>query len=115
MIVKYKGEINMNYKVYYYSEIEVCNGDNIKVLKELTDFGNEYAIIMKYLSIEYGYGGEDIIHLDSKDMIKLLEIIENKTLFEYMDNDEWLEDYGRYFYNYENIMQIIINIKLNQL
>lgn len=89
----------MSYKIYYYLEIKVCNGDNIKVLKELTEFYEKYSIIVDFLSIKYGYANDDIIHLNSEEMIELLDIIENKTLFNFISKDYLINDYSKYLYN----------------
>lgn len=98
----------MSYKIYCYTEIEVCNGGNIKILKELTEFGAEYGTIMEYLTIKFGYDREDIFHLNSEEMTELLEIIENKTLFDYIDIDNWIDRYGRYFYDYVKYGKYVI-------
>ena len=90
----------MSYKIYYYSEIEVCNGNNIKVLKELTEFDKKYGVIMDFLSVEYGYDEDDILHLNVEEMRKLIDIIENKTLFNFVSKDYWINEYGMYFYDY---------------
>lgn len=90
----------MSYKIYYYSEIEVCNGSNIKVLKELIEFNKKYRIIVDFLSIEYGYANEYLLHLNKEEINNLLNIIENKKLFDFMSRDYWINEYGNYFYDY---------------
>ena len=98
----------MSYKIYYYSEIKVCNGDNIKILKELTEFDNKFGIIIDFLNIEYGYANEDLLHLNVEEMSKLLDIIENETLFNFMSKDYLINEYDKYLYNYIKYNKYVI-------
>ena len=91
------------YKLYTLQEIEVINDfGNIKTLEEVLDLGSRFYPISKYFESEYGFYQEEksqVLYLDLEEINKLLEIIQNKTIFKYCDKDEWFSEYGNYYYD----------------
>lgn len=90
------------HKLYYLKELEVINGySNIKTLEEILDLDGRFYPIVEYFRSEYGFYQEEneILHLNLEELMKLLEIIENKTIFEYSDKNDWFNDYGTFYYD----------------
>lgn len=90
------------YKLYILKELEVINDySNIETLDEILDLNARFYPVAEYFRIEYGFYQEEneILHLNLEELMKLLEIIENKTIFNYIDENEWFEDYGKFYYN----------------
>lgn len=92
------------HKLYYLKELEVINGySNIKTLEEILDLDGRFYPIVEYFRSEYGFYQEDnqILHLNLKELLKLLEIIDNKTIFNYSDKNDWFNEYGKVYYDSE--------------
>lgn len=92
------------YKLYILEELEVINDfPNIKTLDEILDLNDRFYPIVEYFKSEYGFYQEEnqILHLNLEELLKLLEIIENKTIFNYSDKIDWFNDYGKFYYDNE--------------
>lgn len=92
------------YKLYILEELEVINDfPNIKTLDEILDLNDRFYPIVEYFKSEYGFYQEEnqILHLNSEELLKLFEIIENKTIFNYSDKNDWFNDYGKFYYDNE--------------
>lgn len=92
------------YKLYILEELEVINDyPNIKTLDEILDLNDRFYPIVEYFKSEYGFYQEEnqILHLNLEELLKLIEIIENKTIFNYSDKTDWFNDYGKFYYDNE--------------
>ena len=91
------------YKFYVLQEFEVINSyENIKILDEILDLDKKFYPVSKYFEIEYGFYQEkenQVLHLSLNEINKLLEIIQNKKIFEYIDKNDWFNEYGDYYYD----------------
>lgn len=92
------------YKLYILKELEVINDySNIETLDEILDLDGRFYPIVEYFKSEYGYYQEEnqILHLNLEELLKLLEVIESKTIFNYSDKNDWFNEYGKVYYDSE--------------
>ena len=92
------------YRLYILKELEVINDySNIETLDEILDLDGRFYPIVEYFKSEYGYYQEEnqILHLNLEELLKLLEVIESKTIFNYSDKNDWFNEYGKVYYDSE--------------